>query len=139
MSAVSRVRPFPRQPLLYAALALSVGIVIGAHAWRPATWWLITGLAFLGAAFYCSRRRRLLSRAVVVVAWVAIGALSIQLRPETPVPPIGGFLDGDEVVVTGHVVGEGVLRQAGFGGLQQSLDITTEQVSTAAGSTDVSF
>ena len=108
-----RARLVPRQTLLYAALAFSAGIVIGTYAWRPATWWVLAAVTLLAAAFYLSRPGRMLSVLVALLGWLSFGSLLIKLRPETRVPEIGPFLNDDEVIITGHVVGEGELRQAG--------------------------
>lgn len=71
---------------------------------------MITIVIFLLAALHFARRIPLLARLVAFAAWSACGALSIQLRTETPVPNIDRFLDGQDVTVTAHVVGEGDLR-----------------------------
>ncbi len=42
----------PRQPMLWAALSYSSGIVTGVHAWRPASWWVAAAIAFLAAGLY---------------------------------------------------------------------------------------
>ncbi len=47
--------PKTRQPMLWAALAFSAGVSIGAHAWRPPVWWIIAGIVFASAAAYLAR------------------------------------------------------------------------------------
>ena len=36
--------------MLWAALSYSFGIVAGVYAWRPASWWIAAGVAFLAQA-----------------------------------------------------------------------------------------
>ena len=55
-SPVSQTKA-PRQPMLWAALAYSSGIVAGVYAWRPALWWVVAGASFACAAGYFGRRR----------------------------------------------------------------------------------
>jgi hypothetical protein len=40
----------PRQPLFWAAVALSLGLWVGVRAWRPPVWWGIAVVAFVLAA-----------------------------------------------------------------------------------------
>jgi len=40
------------------------------------------------------------------------------------------FATSEEVVVTAHVIHGGETRQAGLGGLRQSIDVETEEVTT---------
>ena len=139
MSTRLSAHPIPRQPLLYTALALAAGIFLGAHAWRPPTWWVIAASAFAVATLVLVRRRTLIARVVALGTWVLLGALLIQLRPEPNVPSIDNLMRGDEVVITAHVVRDGTVRRAGFGGMQQSVDVVTEQVRTSAESASVGF
>jgi len=47
----------PRQPMLWAAVAYSSGIVAGVYLCRPSSWWIFAGTSFLLAAAYFARRR----------------------------------------------------------------------------------
>src|SRR5919108_3930876 len=128
-----------RQPLLYAALALSCGIVFGHYAWRPPLWWLVAILVFLSSTAFFRRRRVYFSRALVLGALFWLGAFSIQLRAPAPHVDISRWINGSEGLITGHVLREGNFREAGFGGLRQTLDVQTEQISTESETVDVSF
>src|SRR5271170_4064301 len=75
----SRLKP-PRQPMLWAALSYSVGIVAGVHAWRPPSWWVAAALAFLASGLYFTRRRKSLGVSLALDAFFIAGALHIQLR-----------------------------------------------------------
>ena len=116
--------------MLWAASAYSCGIVTGFYVWRPAVWWLLGGVAFGAAGAYFLRRRSYASYALALCALFVTGALMLQVRvPES----VGGadvlsFADGREVIVTGHVVKEGNLREEVTGGAQQRLDLETEQI-----------
>src|ERR1700686_3860254 len=69
-----------RQPMLWAALFYSSGIIAGVHAWRPASWWIATAAAFLAAGLYFVRRRKYLGVSLALGAFFLAGALHIQLR-----------------------------------------------------------
>ena len=126
----------PRQPLLWAALAYAGGIVAGSYAWRPVAWWIIAGLAFAAASAYFARRRIAFGFALALGVLFFTGALNIQLRSSEVSfdTSILSFTDGREVTVTAHVVQQGELREAGFGGMRQSVDVETEEI-TADGRT----
>lgn len=128
-----------RQPLLYAALAFASGIYAGNYGWRPVSWWIVAALVFTGGAVYFSTRRPHVAPAVSLGLWFALGALSIQLRQNPSLPDIARFADHTELQVTAHVVHEGYLREAGFGGLRQSLDIETEELRTDSEISHVRF
>src|SRR5271170_7203601 len=100
------VQPKPtRQPMLWAALSYSSGIVAGVYAWRPASWWVAAGAAFLAAGFYFVRRRKWLGVALALGALFLAGALHIQLRGPANLLDTGlqPFADGPEVQMTAHV------------------------------------
>ena len=128
-----------RQPLLYAALAFAAGIVFGHYAWRPPLWWLVATLVFLSSTAYFLRRRLYLSVALVLGALFWLGAFSIQLRAPAPDVDTSKWTDGNEVVITAHVLREGNFREAGFGGVRQTLDVETEQVTTESNTVAVVF
>lgn len=119
-----------RQPLFWAAVAYSTGIVIGAHAWRPASWWVGAGTAFLAAGLYFVRRRKWLGYCLALGAFVFLGALHIQLRG--PVSVLDTRLlpsaDGQEVEITAHVTRDGKMRVENGGDARESLDVETEQI-----------
>jgi competence protein ComEC len=118
--------------MLWAASAYSCGIVTGVYVWRPALWWLVGGIVFCASGTYFLRRRSYASFALALCALFVAGALMMQVR--VPVSAGGtdvlAFADGREVIVTGHVLKEGSLREKNFGDAQQRLDLETEQITT---------
>ena len=78
--ALDSQRKPPRQPMLWAALSYSSGIIAGVHAWRPASWWVAAAVAFLAAGLYFVRRRKWLGVSLALAAFFLAGALQIQLR-----------------------------------------------------------
>ena len=125
----------PRQPLLWAALAYGAGILAGSYAWRPALWWFVAALAFIGAGAFYVRRRWWLAFPLALGALFFVGALEIQLRdserpPGTEILP---FADGNEAMVTAHVRREGEIRDAGYGGLRETVDLETEEIVSGHG------
>lgn len=137
--STTSVRKPPRQPLLWAALAYGAGITVGAYAWRPPLWWVVAALGFLGASGYYVRRRVWAALALALGACFFTGALAIQATMSCSPIDDGAlaFADGEEVIVTGHVTHEGEIRDAGFGGWRQSVDVETEQVSSSEKTTPV--
>ncbi len=119
-----------RQPMLWAALSYSSGIVAGAYAWRPASWWVVSGAAFLAAGLYFVSRRKWLGVALALGAFFLAGALDIQLRGATPLLDTGlqPFSDGEQVQMTAHVTREGKLREGGPTEVRQSLDVETDEI-----------
>jgi competence protein ComEC len=116
--------------MFWAALSYSSGIVAGVHAWRPASWWMAAGAAFLAAGFYFVRRRKWLGVALALGAFFLGGALQIQLRGpatllDTSLQP---FTDGQPVKITAHVTREGSLREGTPNEVRQSLDVQTEEI-----------
>src|SRR5580658_9348526 len=130
------LQPKPaRQPMLWAALSYSAGIVAGVFAWRPASWWIAAGIAFLGAGVYFVRRRKWLGAGLALGAFFLAGALHIQLRGSASMLDTGlyPFADGPEVEMTGHVTREGRFRDTAPDELKQSLDVATEEIITDTG------
>lgn len=121
-----------RHPLLYAALAFSAGIVVGRHCWRPAAWWIVAVLVFSFGVLYFRKRRPRAAFLIALGMWLCLGAFNVQVQQRQAFPDISGYADGSEVVVTGHVIHEGYVAEAGFGALQQQIDVETEEVSGEA-------
>lgn len=119
----------PRQPLLWAALGYSGGIVAGVYLWRPPLWWLVAAVAFSGFTCFFRRRRPWMAALLGLSVMFLAGALSTQLRPPNdPGSGILRFADGEEVTVTARVTNDGALRQTGSGGARQVLDVETERI-----------
>jgi competence protein ComEC len=119
-----------RQPMLWAALSYSSGIVAGVYAWRPASWWVAAAAAFIAAGLYFVRRRKYLGAVLALGTFFLAGALHIQLRGsasllDTSLQP---FADGQPVQMTAHVTREGRLRQEAPNELRESLDVQTEEI-----------
>lgn len=119
-----------RQPMLWAAAAYSSGIVAGAYAWRPASWWVTAGVAFLAAGLYFVHRRRWLGLFLTLGVFFLGGALEIQLRGFSPSADtrLLPFTDGQLVELTAHVTREGRLRPGTANELRQTLDLETEEI-----------
>jgi competence protein ComEC len=130
----SQLKP-PRQPMLWAALSYSVGIVAGVHAWRPPSWWVAAALAFLASGLYFTRRRKSLGVSLALGAFSMAGALHIQMRGpanalDTSLYP---FADSQPVEMTAHVTREGRFREGAPNEIRQSLDVETETIVAANG------
>src|SRR5512146_1814706 len=118
-----------RQPLFYGALAFAAGVGLGTHAWRPPLWWVVAAMVFAAAALYWRRQRPRLAAMISLAVVAAVGALAVQARDAAAeLPEVARFTTGDEVIVTGHVVHDGMVRQGAFGDQRQSLDLETEQI-----------
>jgi competence protein ComEC len=122
--------PLPaRQPLLWAALAYSGGIVAGFYTWRPPLWWLIAAIVFSASGAYFLRHRARIAFALGLSALFVAGALAIQVRtPNSGDMGVLAFADGRDLLVTAHVTREGNLRERTPGDAQQRIDLETEQI-----------
>jgi competence protein ComEC len=119
-----------RQPMFWAAVAYGSGIIAGAYLWRPASWWVLAGVAFLAAGLYFSRKRKWIGAALALGVFFLTGSLHIQLRGRSTVFDAGlqPFAYGPAVEITAHVSREGRLREQASGEVSQSLDIETEEI-----------
>jgi competence protein ComEC len=120
--------------MLWAALAYGGGIVTGFYVWRPPLWWLVAAVAFFWSAAYLRRQRTRAAFALVLLALSVTGALvmQVQVPEESDGTNVLAFADGQDVVVTAHVIKEGNLHERTPGDSQQRLDIETEQIETAS-------
>jgi competence protein ComEC len=127
----------PRPPMLWAAVAYAIGIVAGVYLWRPAIWWVVAAFAFAAAAAYFAHRRSGLGWLLALGALFLAGALHIQLRSGSPRldATIQIYADREPVEIVAHVTREGRLEPGGFGEIRQTLDVESEQITTAAGET----
>src|ERR1035437_7052297 len=126
------------QPMLWAAVAYSLGIVAGVYLWRPALWWVVAGAGFVAAAAYFARRRSGLGWTLALAAFFLAGALHIQVRGasthlDTGIDP---YADRLELQVTAHVTRDGRLQQGGFNEIKQTVDVETEAIQTATGQSE---
>jgi competence protein ComEC len=124
-----------RQPMLWAAVAYSAGIIAGTYLSRPASWWIAAAATFLAAGLYFLNRRKWLGASLALGAFFLAGALHIQLKASSNIsdPSLQPFAYGPEVQMTAHVTREGRLRQTSPGELSQSLDVETEEIVTENG------
>src|SRR5580692_8840199 len=119
----------PRQPMLWAALSYSSGIIAGVHAWRPASWWVAAAIAFLAAGLYFVSRRKWLGVSLALGAFFLAGALHIQLRgPTAALAPSLQPCDSPKLVMTAHVTRDGKFREGAPNEIRQSLDVQTEKI-----------
>lgn len=125
---------FPREPVLWAAVAYALGIIAGVYLWRPALWWVMAGFAFAGAGSYFASRRSRFGWMLALSAFFLAGAVHIQLRQaatrlDTSIAP---YTNGEAFELTGHVVRDGRVQSSGQE-FRQSLDIEAEEIRTDAG------
>ena len=94
-------------------------------------WWVLAAIAFIMAAGYFVRRRVWLAFLLSLGAILFTGALAFQLSNSKLLSDMGAlaFAEDEEVLLIGHVVHEGEIREAGFGGVRQSVDLETETIS----------
>jgi len=127
----------PRQPLVWAAVAFSLGLWVGVRAWRPPLWWVIAVVVFVFAASWFLRKRAWLAKALSLGAWVLLGALLIQVRGQRPDEPsqdgarLFALADGRPVVLTARVMREGYARAEGPRSIRESIDVETEEIASA--------
>src|SRR5579863_8624343 len=127
-----------RQPLFWAAVAYSTGIIAGVYLWRPVLWWLVATAAFVAAAAYFALRRSGLGWSLALGAFFLAGALHIQVRGSTTRldTSIQPYADRQELHLTAHVTRDGRLQQGGFNEIRQTVDVETEEVKTSSGSVE---
>ncbi|HXZ39739.1 MAG TPA: ComEC/Rec2 family competence protein, partial [Terriglobales bacterium] len=125
-------KPAGRQPLLWVVLAYAAGILAGNYLWRPFLWWLVAAFIFGISSAYLLRRRVRIAFLIASSVLFAIGALTIQLRPPAgwARSNLSSLADGEDIVVTAHVIHEGDPRRKAVGETQQRLDLETEQIAT---------
>jgi competence protein ComEC len=121
-----------QQPLLYAAIAFAAGILFAARMSHPASWWIAAALVLIFSAGLFLKRRQTMVLACGLLALSALGALTFQVRerPGTSAEVVQ-LSDGSEVVITGHVVRDGIIRSGKLGTnpARQSVDLQTEAIS----------
>ena len=119
--------------MLWASVAYAGGIVTGHNVWRPPLWWLIAAIVFLASAAFFLRSRAKAAFALGFAALFVAGAWTMQIRtPNNHDADILAFADGRDVIVTAHVVKEGMLQEKSRGDVQQRLDLETEEIQTGS-------
>ncbi len=129
-----------RELLLWLALAFAAGIAAGTWAWRPDPWWWIACSASLGASAYFLRKHVWPAAALAAMSVVCLGALQTQLaQPARPVSDMSRWCNGEEVIVTGHVLRDAAPRAPRFGKPRQALEVETESLADERSSEPVSL
>jgi hypothetical protein len=96
-----RDRQPPRQPLFWAAVAFSLGLWTGAHAWRSASWWVTAVVVFVLASLWFAAKRAWMSKVLALTVWLLLGAFLIQIQRQPQADPwIQKLADGRSVVLT---------------------------------------
>lgn len=114
-------------PLLFAALALVGGILLGRYWWHGPLWWAAALAVFVVAAFFYACRRTWLSIPLALAAFLAAGALGLTAHEFLAAPPDITALDGSEVMLVAHVARESAVRALG-GEEAQSVDLESEAI-----------
>ncbi|HUS19489.1 MAG TPA: ComEC/Rec2 family competence protein, partial [Terriglobales bacterium] len=144
----SSLNLFAQQPLFWAATAYAAGIIASSAIWRPMSWWLAAAVVLLGSAIYLTPRRTGYAAALGLAGLGCLGALHYELSASTApaAPDIARFTDGNEVVVTGHVIRTGLPRSQGatrepstLEERREVIDIETEAIEGPAGRQEVTF
>ena len=125
-----RQSPFGRAPLFIAAVAFACGIALEKLVWHPPAVWLAALVLLCASAVLLLGRRPWLASLTTAFVFVACGAFAVSAQKCEVKPPAGivAYTDGSEVVLTAHVIRDGVWRDGSFGSKQQSLDVEVEQI-----------
>ena len=122
-----------QEPLFVAALAFACGILAANYLWRsPFVWLIATLLAFAGVLLFW-RRDAQLAYPLLLILIAALGAFYLQAydAAQTTPPDLHAFATGEgEVIVAGHVIREGLVRDSPYGGKQESVDLESEELAT---------
>ena len=98
-----------REPMLWAAVTYSSGIIAGVYEWRPVLWWVAAAVGFVFAAAYFACRRSALGWTLALASFFLAGALHVQVRQafttlDTSIQP---YANGQELQITAHVTRDG--------------------------------
>lgn len=124
-----RPRFAERQPLLWVALAYTVGVYAGTYsAWSPVCW-LATAVVFAIVSLFISRRGPTVSRLIGLTAVVAAAAFIVKMRPAPdPGNAVLPYANRQEIEVTAHVIREGNWQPREPNEFRQLLDLETEEI-----------
>ena len=126
----AQIFKLPRQPMLWAAIFYSAGIIAGRYCWRPDLLWVIAASIFLLAGLYYWFHRPgpgwLLAFGTLFLA----GAFHLQARNAAYVlnSDILPYTDGRELQITAHVMHDGRIQPGGLNEFRQTVDVETEQI-----------
>lgn len=122
-----------KEPLFIAALAFSSGIIAANYLWRsPFVWLIALALACSGVLIVWKPSPEL-AYPLALVAVFSAGAFYLQAfdAAQKTAPDLQAFATGEgEVMVTGHVIREGLIRDSPYGGKQESVDLESEELAT---------
>ena len=126
-----------RQPMLWAAICYSLGIVAGAQPlalgfYKSPAWLCIAAFALAMAML---PTHAAIKRTLALGALFLAGALQIQMRGPSSLRDrtLDSFADGREIEITGHVFRESPPRPTGLHELSQRLDVATDKIVSADG------
>ncbi len=128
-----------KEPLFIAALAFSSGIIAANYLWRSPFLWLIALVLACTGLLFVWKRGPELAYPLVLIAVFASGAFYLQAfdAAQKTTPDLQAFATGEgEVMVMGHVIREGLVRDSPYGGKQESVDIEAEELATADQTSD---
>jgi competence protein ComEC len=100
---------------------------------------VIAAAVFSSFVGYLLKHRPHVAPFIALVAWFCLGAVNVQVHRRAMIPDISRFTNRSEVVVSAHVIHEGYLQEAGFGGLRQQIDVEAEEVQNGSETTHVPF
>jgi competence protein ComEC len=128
----SQRRASDRHPLLWGSLAFSAGVLFGHYAWRPPLWLLLAWLVFALSAAYLLHRRTTAAFTLALATLFMLGALVFQLNSSSDLgaPAISEFTDRRDLLITAHIIAEGVIREEPPDHFYQRVDVETEQIVT---------
>ena len=128
-----------KEPLFLTALAFAGGITTANYLWRSPFVWIGTFLIAFVAALVFFRKNAHVACPFALIASAALGAFYLQAYDAAQITPpdLQAFATGEgQVVVTGQVVREGLVRDSPYGGKQESIDLETEELSTERKTSD---
>jgi competence protein ComEC len=121
-----------QEPLFLAALSFASGVIAANFAWRaPLVWLAASALSAIGGCLLWKRDPKF-SYPLLLIAVTATGAFYLQAYDAAQIAPadVSAFGTAErEVIVTGHVIREGLVRDSPYGGKQESVDLETEELS----------
>lgn len=125
----------PRQPMFWAAVAYSLGIVAGAYAWHRRPIWIAVFLTILVSFWFRSSRIPVV-RVLALALFFLVGALQIHLHGAATIrdTTLDRFADGSEIELTAHVTRDGRMRVQSENELQQRIDAEVESVRSGTAS-----
>jgi len=117
-----------------AAVAYCLGIIAGVYAWRPDSWWIAAGIAFIAAASYFLIQRPRFSWLIALGAFFLAGSLHVQLRAARPRvdTSLQPFADREELQIVAHAIADGRLQNNSTE-TRQTVDVETEEIQTSEG------